>query len=500
MRPAHLVKSQLALLCALFAGACGIGERADILILVRADDPISRSIGDHYASVRDVPKKRLLELDISTKGRAREIDAAAFASEIAAPIESYLAANDPDGEVSILVTTLGIPLRIGRCDKNQPHYPRDCRSAAVDAALAGLGRLSPAAGPLEENTNPYFGDPRPFEEFRRDEPDAKLRFLVARITGPSMPLDSQSSLPVALRQLIDPPETTKSSPSPLWQIISDAPRASRATASAALIEPIAARLEGSGHRVCDGCPATAEPLAPTGIVLLSDPNAVEFDASSARLDFPGLVIALGATEAGRVNHDIDNDPFEHFLASWLARGARAISAHIADPSLSGVTRPALQLQGWAEGRPAVEAHFASVPRLGWVNVFIGDPLLTLSDASHAKAGDRDGDGIPDARDNCLDVSNPAQRDSNGDLVGNRCDPDVDGDGRVDTSWGQIYPLDERGDLESIALTMRNGPHDPDHDLDGDGRVDQNDLALAQLWLFRGPGPSGYENATRLTRD
>ena len=160
----------------------------------------------------------------------------------------------------------------------------------------------------------------------------------------------------------------------------------------------------------------------------------------------------------------------------------------------------MQLRGWAEGRPAIEAHFSSVPHLGWVNVFIGDPLLTLTGASPADTDDRDADGVPDAQDNCLDVSNAPQRDSNGDHVGNRCDADVDDDGRVDTSWGQIYPRDSRGDLEAIALTARNGPHNPDHDLDGDDRVDENDLALAQLWLFRSPGPSGHPEAAQASSD
>ena len=207
--------------------------------------------------------------------------------------------------------------------------------------------------------------------------------------------------------------------------------------------------------------------------------------------FPGLVIAIGATEDFRSGKGAGTDAFQGFVARWLERGARAISTHIGDPSLSGVTRPAVQLQAWAEVRSAVEAHFKSVPHLGWLNVFVGDPLLALAEASSADSDDLDGDGVPNERDNCLDVANPGQRDSDGDQIGNRCDPDVDNDGRVLTSWGQIYPVDARGDLETIALTARNGPYDPDHDLDGDGAVDENDLALAQLWLFRGPGPSGY---------
>ncbi|MAG34598.1 MAG: hypothetical protein CL908_27330 [Deltaproteobacteria bacterium] len=127
-----------------------------------------------------------------------------------------------------------------------------------------------------------------------------------------------------------------------------------------------------------------------------------------------------------------------------------------------------------------------------MNVFVGDPLLALTEPESVVSGDRDADGVPDSSDNCREEPNPTQRDSNGDGVGNRCDADVDDDGRVETSWGRIYPLDARGDLEAIALTARNGPHNPDHDLDGDGRVDQRDLALAQLWLFRSPGPSATQ--------
>jgi hypothetical protein len=484
-RSAHLSKTLLTVLCALFTFSCGFGDRTDVLILVRADDPISASIGSYYASARGVPSHRILELELSAADDPNEIDAATFDSEIAAPIESYLAAQDPEAEISILVTTSGIPLRIGHCKKSQPNYPRDCRSSAVDALLAGLGRLSPVRGLLAENVNPYFGDPRPFERFRRDEPEARLRFLVARITGPSTPLDAQSHLPVALRRLIDQPDTAPREPpdmTPLWQIVAEAPRASRAAASAALFDPIRERLGPRGYRVCDGCKISAEASAPIGVVLQGNPEGQAAAALPDRLAFPGLVISIGGKEGS---------PFQSFLAIWLARGARAISTHLGDPSLGGVTRPAIQLQAWAQGRSAVEAHFSSVPHLGWVNIFIGDPLLVLAETSRAEDGDLDADGIPDERDNCLDVSNPAQRDSNNDQVGNRCDPDVDNDGRVDTSWGKIYPLDARGDLEAIALTARNGPYHPDHDLNGDGEVDEDDLALAQLWLFRSPGPSGY---------
>ena len=57
-----------------------------------------------------------------------------------------------------------------------------------------------------------------------------------------------------------------------------------------------------------------------------------------------------------------------------------------------------------------------------------------------------------------------------------------------TSWGESFPLSERGDVEMIALSARDGLHIADHDLDGDGKVNQRDISIAQLQLFMAPGP------------
>ena len=56
-------------------------------------------------------------------------------------------------------------------------------------------------------------------------------------------------------------------------------------------------------------------------------------------------------------------------------------------------------------------------------------------AEHAR--DHDLDDVPDAKDNCPHDPNPDQRDTNGDGLGNLCDPDFDDDGLVETSWGAI---------------------------------------------------------------
>jgi len=138
--------------------------------------------------------------------------------------------------------------------------------------------------------------------------------------------------------------------------------------------------------------------------------------------------------------------------------------------LTAVPRPHILLPAYAQGTRAVEAFYRSIPYLGWTNVYIGDPLMTVPRASRGRSDDRDNDGVADRIDNCSAVPNPLQRDSNGDGFGNLCDADVDGDGIVTTSWGEINPVSQRGDVEWIALAVRNGRYDPNYDLDGDGKV------------------------------
>jgi len=76
-----------------------------------------------------------------------------------------------------------------------------------------------------------------------------------------------------------------------------------------------------------------------------------------------------------------------------------------------------------------------------------------SDTIKAKPIDTDNDGIPDAKDNCVDVRNDDQDDFDSDGKGDSCDPDADGDGMAD-AWEQKHGLNFRKD---------DSGDDPDND-------------------------------------
>ncbi len=91
--------------------------------------------------------------------------------------------------------------------------------------------------------------------------------------------------------------------------------------------------------------------------------------------------------------------------------------------------------------------------------------------------DSDGDGVADDMDNCTDVGNPAQVDSNGDGFGNQCDADLNNDGAINFIDVSLF--------SSVFLS-----DDADADFNSDGAVNFVDLILISESFLGAPGPSG----------
>jgi hypothetical protein len=91
--------------------------------------------------------------------------------------------------------------------------------------------------------------------------------------------------------------------------------------------------------------------------------------------------------------------------------------------------------------------------------------------------DSDADKILDTMDNCTQVANLIQRDTDSDGYGNTCDPDFDNNLIVNAS-----------DLAFFKTKFFTA--DVDADLNGDNVVNAADLAILKTMFFKPPGPSG----------
>ena len=84
-------------------------------------------------------------------------------------------------------------------------------------------------------------------------------------------------------------------------------------------------------------------------------------------------------------------------------------------------------------------------------------LLTLPICT--RAADTDADGISDTADNCIEVANSDQRDTDADGYGNRCDADLDNN--LVVNFGDL------GLFKGVFFKKAGDPgFDPDADFDG----------------------------------
>ena len=479
----------------------------ELLIVVNGASPVSLAIGNYYREKRNVPSANVVTLSIplgdatlGTSAHETITTKAAFDSQLRLPIEQFLQQHGLTDSIRIIVLASGIPhLYLPRSCAIDGAYLRDCPCASVDAELAVLFSTLVGAGGLGadgEAVNPYFDSSVPFAAWRADNPQAPLRYLVSRLAGFQAPLDPATGIPADVKSLIDGAQAPARRGTVLVDEDPDAAPGRRA-GNRVLLSPIESLLRGRGVSVLHDQSSlfVSSPTALLGYASWgsndSHSGTPPFYGSIAGRLIPGsfaprsIAVDLVSTNARTFVSPVSSYG-QSLSADLIHLGASGVAANASEPLLIGLARPPILFRNYFQGTTAIEAFYRSVPYLSWMNVYLGDPLMT-SVARVTTGEDLDGDGVPDARDNCLEVPNRDQRDTDGDGYGNLCDADFDNDGRVTARWGSLPP-GVKGDLNALEGAIAAHRYDPHLDLDGDRDVDIDDATIASLFLFLPPGP------------
>jgi hypothetical protein len=127
-----------------------------------------------------------------------------------------------------------------------------------------------------------------------------------------------------------------------------------------------------------------------------------------------------------------------------------------------------------------------------------EPTEPTNPTTPTEPTDSDGDGFAGEADNCANVANPEQTDTDSDGFGDVCDSDDDNDGLTDDEEAVLGtdPLNPDTDSDGISdgdeLELGTDPRDAD--TDGDGLTDGEELEQGKNPLDASDGGTGEQSA------
>lgn len=116
-------------------------EPKDVWLVVNRNVPESRQVAEHYIAKRGVPNENVVALDLP---KGEDISRADYGAKLAGPLREALKSNKD--KVKVLVTTYGVPLRVG------PQLPSRDENQALNELRPELAGARKRVTELETRT------------------------------------------------------------------------------------------------------------------------------------------------------------------------------------------------------------------------------------------------------------------------------------------------------------------------------------------------------------
>ncbi|MCC6538834.1 MAG: TIGR03790 family protein [Bryobacterales bacterium] len=362
--------------CALWllAAAPGLGlfaqpqDRDRTLVVVNADSALSGQIADYYARRRGIAESHLCRV---RAGTAESIDRAPFISAIERPVGLCL--DRLRGvPVHYLVLTAGLPLRV------LGTLGPEGTQASVDSELATLyAKRARLTVPVEGGVaNPMFGKiAEPFDQ-RRFPVYLVGRLAAYDISTVKRMIDHALVAEDRGNYVFDMKEGENENQGDRW--LNSA--ALQLPQGRVVVESTLKILTGQ-RRVLGyaswGSNDSNRKQRLLGFEWLPGSVATEFVSTNGRtLARPPAAWNLG--NDWRTPQALFADTPQSMAADYLAEGATAVTGHTDEPYLNWTPRPDILFPAYARGRTLGEAYTASLQKLSWRNILLGDPLMRLA--------------------------------------------------------------------------------------------------------------------------
>ncbi|MCP4904459.1 MAG: TIGR03790 family protein [bacterium] len=382
-------------------------DKRDVVVVFNGASAVSRAAALYYSFSRQLSPEMLLELTIPLADPMlgdpadEEVTRPEYNALIRDPVAAYLAGLGEDAPDTI-VTVMGVPLRIADTSGSDAILI-DSTAASVDAELAVLGSPLEGSPGVLVSTNPYFGVGTDFSTWKAAHPDAPLRYLVTRIAGYQTPRD-QFDLPDSIRSLVDRAQEA-ADPNALWVVDEDATGTPlREPADQHILRPATGLLRFLRLNVVhDTSTDVLHDLASIVAFASWGSNDTNAPAPPYYGDIEGIVYpgqfaprAIVSTIVSTNARSFVAPPVygQSLIADFVELGVAGTAGNVYEPGAFQISYPQALFARYAAGATAAEAYYSSLPYLGWMNLFVGDPLMRLVDP------DSDSDGASDRIDSC----------------------------------------------------------------------------------------------------
>jgi uncharacterized protein (TIGR03790 family) len=387
----------------LFCTIASALEPNEILVIVNKDIPVSEELGQYYCQRRNVPKENILALPLG-KILADSISRDDYDKNIAEPIRKRIADQAPGQPIRCLLTTYGVPYKVG------PRGPLKDEQERIT-------QLEATAGEYEKQLkNSHLADVNAIINNELTGIKSEIDRISGRETGASV--DNELSM-----VLFGPYELYRWQPNQ-WNRHSNYPEG-------LILDVMVSRLDGPSPQIARGLVDKALNAEKTGLhgfacidsrgipddkqpgsygnfdqklrnlaVLLRVRTTLEVKEERTEKLFaprscPQTAIycgwyslkkyidsfdfvdgAIGAHIASFEAIDIRDPNSTEWCPSMLVHGVTATFGPVAEPYLSAFPDPEEFFLELIEGKCLVEAFYRSQPFCSWQMMLIGDPLYT----------------------------------------------------------------------------------------------------------------------------
>jgi len=357
------------MLLTMAAGAAGLWAQTaeNVLVVTNDASPISGEVARYYQQARSIPAANICHVRVDPAEIIARIVYVALEQAVAKCL-----ARLPD-HIRYLVVTQGVPLQISSTAQSGT---MNADGASVDSELALLyarrqGKTLPTAGQV---ANPFFR--------QRDTPFTQRAFpiyLVTRLAGYGFP---------EIKAMIDRGKAARNRGRAVIDLNDESDvEGNNWLRTAALLLPgdrvvldestkVLAGLDDVIAYASWGSNDRARKERFLHLKWLPGAIATEFVSTNGRtFARPPDKWNLG-TWTNSTSWWVGSP--QSMSADYLLEGASGATGHVNEPFLQMCPRPEVLLPAYLGGRNFAESAYLAIPFLSWMNIVVGDPLMSLA--------------------------------------------------------------------------------------------------------------------------